>query len=173
MANTDGELLRLQSLLKELGIFLIDPLTLLCYNLSVTYLSVNPVLNSSAKHLDLDYHFVKDRVAAKTLHVAFVSSTDQLADILTKPLSTTRFSLLWSSLNIIPMLFVSGEGGANRAKDDLANDSTSTEDSIWQAQLTHTVNVQEGNGSLWNISYNRIFAIFQYFIYINFIWNIG
>lgn len=68
-------------------------LTLLCDNPSATYLSINTVLHSRTKHVDLDYHFVQDHVATKALNVAFVSSRDQLVDILTKPLSTAWFTL--------------------------------------------------------------------------------
>ena len=44
-------------------------------------------------------------VAAKTLDVRFVSTHDQLADLLTKPISSSRFSLLRSKLNILPIPF--------------------------------------------------------------------
>lgn len=88
MANTACEVLWLQSLLKDLGIFLTDSPTLWCDNLRATYLSVNLVLHARTKHVELDYHFVRDQAAAKTLKVSFISSKDQLVDILTKPLST-------------------------------------------------------------------------------------
>jgi hypothetical protein len=44
-------------------------------------------------------------VAAKTLDVRFVSTHDQLADLLTKPISSSRFSLLRSKLNVLPIPF--------------------------------------------------------------------
>jgi hypothetical protein len=40
-------------------------------------------------------------VAAKQLNVRFISSTDQLADVLTKPISSSRFALLRSKLNVL------------------------------------------------------------------------
>ncbi|KAF5458503.1 hypothetical protein F2P56_022526 [Juglans regia] len=87
-ANTARELIWLQSLFGQLGLFLPDPPTLWCDNLGATYMSVNPMLHSCTKHVELDYYFVRDRVAAKSLKVAFVSSKYQIADIFTKPLST-------------------------------------------------------------------------------------
>jgi hypothetical protein len=42
-------------------------------------------------------------VASKALLVRFVSTHDQLADLLTKPMSSPRFVLLRSKLNVIPM----------------------------------------------------------------------
>lgn len=64
-ANTIAELLCLQSLLKELGVFLPKPPTLWCDNLGATYLSTNPILRSLTKHMEIDFHFVRDRVASK------------------------------------------------------------------------------------------------------------
>lgn len=74
-----------------------------CDNLGAMYLSVNPMLHSRTKYVDLDFYFIRERVAAKTLRVAFVSSKDQLADMLTKPLSPVRFNLLRSALTISPV----------------------------------------------------------------------
>jgi hypothetical protein len=42
-------------------------------------------------------------VASKSLLVKFLSTHDQLADLLTKPLSSPRFVLLHSKLNVIPI----------------------------------------------------------------------
>lgn len=67
VANISCELLWIQSLLKEFAIFLSKPPILWCDNLSVTYLSVNPMLYARTKHVKLDYHFVRKMVAAKTL----------------------------------------------------------------------------------------------------------
>ncbi|KAF5470759.1 hypothetical protein F2P56_011250 [Juglans regia] len=117
VANTTCELLWIQSLLKELEIFLPDPPTLWCDNLAATYLSVNPVLHSRTKHVELDFYFVRDRVATKTLTVSFVPGKDQVADILTKPLSTVRFNLLRSCLTISPVPV--GARGAIEASDEL------------------------------------------------------
>ncbi|KAF5471442.1 hypothetical protein F2P56_008232 [Juglans regia] len=100
LANTTAELIWLQSLIKELGFPLPHPPVLWCDNLGATYLTSNPVYHSRTKHMDIDFHFVRDRVAAKTLQVKFCSSKDQLADVFTKPLVSDRFSALRSSLRV-------------------------------------------------------------------------
>jgi hypothetical protein len=58
-----------------------------CDNLGATYLSVNPVFHARTKHIEIDYHFVRERVARKQLNVQFISTNDQLADGFTKTLS--------------------------------------------------------------------------------------
>ncbi|KAL3830766.1 hypothetical protein ACJIZ3_019568 [Penstemon smallii] len=102
LAHATCEVLWIQSLMTELGILSHTPPTLYCDNLGATYLSKNPILHYRTKHVDIDYHFVRDRVQAKALRVSFLSSKDQLADILTKPLSTSRFSTLRTSLAVLP-----------------------------------------------------------------------
>lgn len=77
--------------MSELGIFLATPPTLWCANIGITYISINPVMYSRTKYVELDYHFVHERVAAKSLQVSFISSKDQIANIMTKPLSSARF----------------------------------------------------------------------------------
>jgi hypothetical protein len=105
LANATVELTWLQSLLKELGVFLSSAPVLFCDNIGATYLSSNSVFHARTKHIEIDYHFVRDRVALETLIVKFLSSKDQLADILTKPFTSPRFALLRANLNVYPNQF--------------------------------------------------------------------
>ena len=93
LANTTVELIWLQSLFGELGRPLSHAPILHCDNIGATYLTSNLIFHARMKHIVIDYHFVRDRVAAKQLEVKFLSSKDQTADILTKPLATLRFTL--------------------------------------------------------------------------------
>ena len=52
-------------------------------------------------YIEIDFHFVRDMVAAKQLNVRFISSVDQLADVLTKPISSSRFAPLRTKLNVL------------------------------------------------------------------------
>lgn len=53
------------------------------------------------KHLALDFHFVREKVSAGEIKVLHLSSTDQLADLLTKPLSRPRFQFLRDKLSTV------------------------------------------------------------------------
>ena len=59
--------------------------------MSAIALTPNMVLQQRTKHIEVDIHFVREQVAKKQLHVQFVSSSEQYADILTKGLSAPLF----------------------------------------------------------------------------------
>jgi hypothetical protein len=102
LANAAVELIWIQSLLKELGVFLPTAPILYCDNIGATYLTSNPLFHARTKHIEIDYHFVRNRVAQKSLTVKFIPSKDQLADVLTKPLVSARFAHLCANLNVCP-----------------------------------------------------------------------
>nr|AAL77129.1 Putative polyprotein [Oryza sativa]AAP52413.1 retrotransposon protein, putative, Ty3-gypsy subclass [Oryza sativa Japonica Group] len=71
-----------------------------CDNVSAIYLSTNPVQHQRTKHVEIDLHFVHDRVAAGSVRVLHVPTTSQYADIFTKGLPTSIFVEFRSSLNV-------------------------------------------------------------------------
>ncbi|CAJ2661706.1 unnamed protein product [Trifolium pratense] len=103
MANTTAELLWIQSILQELQVSYHTP-TLLCDNLSAVSLAHNPVLHSRTKHIELDIHFVRERVLSKQLNVLHVPAADQLADPLTKPLSPSNYASIRHKLKVFPSI---------------------------------------------------------------------
>ena len=91
VASTTAELLWLKNLFIEIGLQLSSKPVIYCDNLGATYVSANPVFHSKMKHLGLDYHFVRENVQAGSLRVSFISTHDQVADLLTKPLPRVLF----------------------------------------------------------------------------------
>lgn len=103
VANAASELAWVSSLLSELGIPLQPTPVIYCDNIGATYLCANPVFHSRMKHIALDYHFVRNKVQAKELRVAHISTKDQLADALTKPLPRPVFQHLTVKIGVTPV----------------------------------------------------------------------
>lgn len=101
LAAATSELTWVEFLLREIGCFSSSTPILLCDNLSATYLIANPIFHSRTKHMEIDFHFVRDKVCAKTLVVRYVNTHDQIADLLTKPLSKSRFHELKFKLTVV------------------------------------------------------------------------
>ena len=57
-----------------------------CDNISALALASNPVYHARTKHIEIDYHFVCEKVLNRDILIKFISTNDQLADIFTKSL---------------------------------------------------------------------------------------
>jgi hypothetical protein len=86
MTNVNVEIMWIQTMLKE---FISSPKSarLWCDNMGAMYLSSNPVFHGRTKHIEVDYHFIRDQVIRKLLEVKFILTRDQIADGFTKSLS--------------------------------------------------------------------------------------
>jgi hypothetical protein len=104
LANATAEMIWIEALLRELGVQLKEKPCLWCDNLGATYLSANPVFHARTKHIEIDFHFVRERVANKKLRVKFVSSKDQVADGFTKALPVKNLHEFRRNLNLLRSL---------------------------------------------------------------------
>ena len=100
VASIAAELTWISFILHDLGISQPQPPALFCDNIFELHMTVNPVLHSRTKHIAIDYHFVREKVALGTLITRFVPSSLQLADLLTMPLSCAVFYALKTKLGL-------------------------------------------------------------------------
>jgi hypothetical protein len=100
VANGMAEACWLRQLLVELHSPLSRATLVYCDNVSTIYLSTKLVQHQHTKHVKIDLHFVRERVAVGDVRVLHVPTTSQLADIFTKGLPSSVFSEFRSSLNI-------------------------------------------------------------------------
>jgi hypothetical protein len=59
------------------------------------------VFHARTKHIEIDFHFVYERVAQKLLEIRFIHSGDQLADGFTKPIMASKLAQFRSNLNLV------------------------------------------------------------------------
>lgn len=100
LALITAEIIWVQSLLSELQLSITSVPIVWCDNVSAKSLATNPVLHARTKHIEIDLHFVRDRVIAKLLEVRYIDSPYQIADLFTKPLPISQFVFLLSKLQL-------------------------------------------------------------------------
>jgi hypothetical protein len=101
VANCIAESCWLRQLLTELHHPPSRATVVYCDNVSAMYLSSNPVQHQRTKHVEINLHFVRDRVALGEARVLHVPTSLQYADIFTKGLPTGVFEDFRSSLNVV------------------------------------------------------------------------
>jgi histone deacetylase 1/2 len=94
LANATAEVMWIQTNLMELGIRAPRAAKLWCDNIGAKYLSANPVFHARTKHIEVDFHFVRERVARRLLDIEYISTKDQVADGFTKPLPVHQLEML-------------------------------------------------------------------------------
>lgn len=90
LCSATQEAIHLRQLVKDLGHEQEEPTTIYEDNAGCIALSENPVFHKRSKHIDIKYHFIRERVASNEIKVQYVPTEDQLADLLTKGLSKQR-----------------------------------------------------------------------------------
>jgi hypothetical protein len=101
LASAASETVWLISLFNEQRLFINASLALLCDNLGAINLSFNPIQHSRMKHIQIDLHFIRDLVSKMILNVHHVNTADQLANLLTKPLSQQRLDSLRNNIGLV------------------------------------------------------------------------
>ncbi|KAL8142562.1 hypothetical protein V2J09_015594 [Rumex salicifolius] len=96
MAATTAEIVWMSYLLNDLHIEVPLPITLFCDNKVAQQIAANPCYHESTKHLELDAHFVREKVQGGFLQTAYIHTSMQIADIMTKALGIKlmNFSVL-------------------------------------------------------------------------------
>lgn len=100
VANVVAELCWIRNLLLELDCPLSKASIVYCDNISSVYLTQNPVKHQRTKHIELDIHFVREKVALGEVKVLHVPTSLQFADIFTKGLPRSLFTDFRDSLTV-------------------------------------------------------------------------
>lgn len=102
MATTAADLTWLSYILRDIGVSLRHPPVLFCVNISALSMTTNHVFHTRTKHIELDFHFVREKVNCGLLTTSYVTSSSRLADIFTKALPKSTFQFLLDKLGVLP-----------------------------------------------------------------------
>lgn len=80
-------MLWVKQLLGEVGIPVGQSPVVWCDNTSTVSMAAIPTHHARVKHVEIDHHFVRKKVLDGSLQVNFVPSANQVADVLTKPIT--------------------------------------------------------------------------------------
>ncbi|KAL6315942.1 hypothetical protein AAG906_013776 [Vitis piasezkii] len=90
-----------QSSLEELRVPLKHPMVLYCDNQAAISIAKNPVHHDRTKHVEIDRHFIKEKIEEGVFKVSYTPTNCQTADILTKALARVNFEDLTEKLGMI------------------------------------------------------------------------
>lgn len=95
------EIVWLRENLNQLGIQQPTVSPLLCDSKSAILMMHNPVFHDRTKHIGVKNHYIRQQIRAGEVNVVLVSTSDQLADMLTKPLPTSTFELNRTRIGVV------------------------------------------------------------------------
>jgi hypothetical protein len=90
----------LKRILKDLHEEVSDPTVIQCDKLSSIQLTKNPVFQPRTKHIEVHYHFVRERVLFGEVEVQYVPTDRQIADIFTKTLGLDKLRQFSGTLGL-------------------------------------------------------------------------
>ena len=114
MASTVSEVVWIVGLFDELGVKINLPVLLHSDSTSAIQIAANPVFHERTKHIDIDCHFIREKVSKGLVVLQYLCSFEQPADILTKGLSKHQHYHLISKLGMKNIFISSSLKGAIR-----------------------------------------------------------
>jgi hypothetical protein len=95
------EVIWLQKLLLDLGQSVDAPVVIYCDNINSILLANNPVYHATTKHIEVHYHFIREKVLVKEIDLIHVNTEDQVVDIFTKALGTDKLKKFPKILGVL------------------------------------------------------------------------
>uniref|UniRef100_F6HBQ8 ABC-type xenobiotic transporter n=1 Tax=Vitis vinifera TaxID=29760 RepID=F6HBQ8_VITVI len=94
------EIMWIRRLLEELKMTGSSPMKLYCDNKAVISVAYNPVLHDRTKHVEVDKHFIKEKIDNGLVCMTYIPTEEQVADVFTKGLHKRQFDFLCLCVNL-------------------------------------------------------------------------
>ncbi len=101
LSSAAQQVVWLRRLLYDIGMERKEPTNLYEDNQGAICLAKNPVAHRRTKHIDIRHHFVREQVATGSIKIEYVSTKEQVADVLTKPLPRDAFEQMRVKLGLV------------------------------------------------------------------------
>lgn len=100
LANGICEGIWIKRVLKELGVCSPSSILMRCDNQAAISIAKNPVHHDRTKHVEIDRHFISEKVTSGSVELKYIPTRQQIADILTKALPRPNFEDLSNKLGL-------------------------------------------------------------------------
>ena len=90
------EIMWIRRLLEELKMGSSSPMKLYCDNKAAISITHNPVLHDRTKHVEVDKHFIKEKIDNGVVRMTYIPKEEQVADVFIKVLYKRQFDFLKS-----------------------------------------------------------------------------
>lgn len=100
MAAVTSEVIWLTSLLAYLNVKVPQPVKLLFDSMFAIHISKNLVFHERTKHIEIDCHFIREKVFFGMIQLESINTKEQIADLFTKALHPDQFKYLVGKLSI-------------------------------------------------------------------------
>lgn len=97
-----GEAVWLRKMLSGLFDFQLEAICIYCDNQSCIKLSKNLVFHDKSKHIEIKYQYICDMVEKGAVKLQYIATDEQIADVLTKPLSRVKLKYFRDKLGVVP-----------------------------------------------------------------------
>ena len=101
LSNSTCESIWLRHILEYVGIKQEQATRIQCYPQSSINLALNPVYHERSKHIELQHHFVREKIESKDIELNYYSTSENVADIFTKPIGRIHFEDFRQKLGVV------------------------------------------------------------------------
>ena len=106
MSSATCEAVWLRRILEDIGENQTEPTKVYCDNQSAVKLAHNLVSHARTKHIELQHHFIKEKIDSKEIKLIYCNISDNVAHMLTKPVGKIHFEILRQKLGVVENPFL-------------------------------------------------------------------